>query len=150
MPTYATNKKARFEYEILDTFEAGLVLTGQEVKSVRAGRANLKGAFVTFHNDTALLTNMHVPKYKYAGSLVDYSPDQSRKLLLKKREIAYLRGKSQEKGLTIIPLSLYTKGRRIKVEVGVAKGKKLHDKRRSIKKRELDREARRALKGELE
>lgn len=146
MPTYSQNKKARFDYEVLDTLEAGLVLSGQEVKSIRKGAAKLVGSFVTFRGDAAYVTNMQVPKYRYAGSLPNYDPTQSRKLLLTKKEIAYLRGKSQEKGLTIVPLSLYTKGPRIKMEVGVMRGKKQHDKRRTIKKRELDREVRRAMK----
>ncbi len=146
MPTYAVNKKARFDYEILDTYEAGLILTGQEVKSVRAGQMNLKGAFVSFHNNGAFLTNAHISKYKFAGTAFDYDPDQSRKLLLKNKEIAYLREKLQEKGLTIIPLSVYNKGRRIKLEIGVAKGKKKYDKRESIKRREVKRELDRKMK----
>ena len=147
MPTYSTNKKALFDYEILDTFEAGLVLTGQEVKSIRSGHISMKGSFVTFHKDEPMLTNVHIPKYKFAGILTDYDPEHSRKLLLKKKEINKLRGKSQEKGLTIVPLSIYTKGRRIKVKIAVVKGKKKHDKRRTIKKREQDREMARAMKG---
>ena len=148
MPTYATNKKARFEYEILDTLEAGLVLSGPEVKSIRSGHITLKGSFVTFHRDEANLTNAHISKYKYAGSVTDYVPDRSRKLLLKKKEISYLRGKSQEKGLTIMPLSVYTKGRHIKVEIGIGRGKKKFDKRRTIKDRETKREIARKMKGE--
>ncbi len=95
-----------------------------------------------------MITNLSIPKYKYAGVLPGYDPEQPRKLLLNKKEIAYLRGKSMEKGLTIIPLSIYTKGRRIKLEIAVVRGKKLHDKRRDIKKREQDHETRRALKGD--
>ena len=149
MSTYAKNKKAYFDYEILETLEAGLVLTGQETKSIRSGNAHMKGSFVTFHKDEAFVTNMHVGKYKYSGVLPDYVPDRSRKLLLKSKEISYLRGKSQEKGLTIVPLSLYTKGRRIKVEIGVARGKKKFDKRESLKKRDMDREARRSMREDL-
>lgn len=146
MPQYSVNKRARFDYEILTTYEAGLVLTGQEVKSVRAGQAKLAGAFVTFHGTDAMLTNAHITKYQQAGPLPDYDPDHSRKLLLAKREIDSLRGKSTEAGLTIIPLSLYTKGRHIKVEIGVAKGKKTYDKRETIKKRDVQREIKRTLK----
>ena len=145
MPVYAANKKARFDYEILDTLEAGLVWAGKEVKSIRGGQAKLAGGFITFHNDAAFLTNVHVPRYKHAGALPDYRPDRSRKLLLKKKQIDYLRGKTQERGLTIVPLSLYTKGPHIKVEVGLARGKKKYDKRETIKKRELEREIRRTL-----
>lgn len=147
MTTYAENKKARFDYEILETYEAGLVLTGQEVKSVRTGHISLKGAFITFHGHDALLTNAHISKYKYAGKAPDYEPERSRKILLKKREIDYLRGKTQEKGLTVIPLSIYTKGRHIKVEIAVCRGKKKYDKRESIKERELRVEIARKMKG---
>jgi len=146
MPTYSKNKKARFDYEILDTLEAGLVLTGQEVKSIRSGGVKLTGGFISFHKGAPMLTNVHIPRYKHSGIVPDYDPERSRPLLLKEREISYLRGKSQEKGLTIVPLSLYTKGRHIKLSIGIGRGKKKHDKRRSIKKRELDRETRRAMK----
>ncbi len=146
MPTYAKNKKALFDYDILDTLEAGLVLSGAEVKSVRNGQINLKGAFVTFHKNEALLTNAHISKYKNAGNLDSYDPTKSRKLLLKAKQIAYLQGKSQEKGLTIVPLSVYTKGRRIKVEIGVGKGKKKYDKKETKKRRDIEREAQRSIK----
>ncbi len=147
MPAYTTNKKARFDYEILETYEGGIVLSGQEVKSVRNGQAKLVGAFVTFHGTGALLTNAHIAKYSNASGLDTYDPNKSRHLLLSKREINYLRGKSQEPGLTIIPLSLYTKGRHIKVEIGIAKGKRQYDKRETIKKRENQREVKRKMKG---
>ncbi|MBT4121314.1 MAG: SsrA-binding protein SmpB [Candidatus Magasanikbacteria bacterium] len=146
MSTYAVNKKARFDYEILETYEAGLVLEGQEVKSIRNGNISMKGAFVSFHGEDAFLTNTHVSKYKFAGNVTDYDPERSRKLLLKRKEIDYLRGKSQEKGLTIVPLSVYTKGRHIKVSIGIGRGKKKHDKRDTIKRRELKRELDRKMK----
>ena len=146
MKPYATNKKARFDYEILDTLEAGLVLSGIEVKSIRNGTVRLKGGFITFHGNDAMLTNVHIPKYKYTGANQERDPERSRKLLLKSKEIGYLRGKSLEKGLTIVPLSLYNSGRHIKLEIGVAKGKKKYDKRETLKKRDLDRETRRAIK----
>lgn len=146
MPTYATNKKAKFDYEILDTIEAGLVLTGSEVKSIRTGHLSMKGSFVTFKGDEAMLTNVHIPKYKYSGKLLNYDPERSRKLLLKKKQIDYLRGKSQEKGLTIVPISVYTKGRHIKVEIAIGRGKKKYDKRESIKKREVKKEMARKIK----
>lgn len=146
MTTYSINKKAKFDYEILEKFEAGLVLNGIEVKSIRTGGASLKGAFVTFHGENAYLTNMHVPKYKYAGNSLEYEPERSRSLLLKRKEIRYLRGKAQELGLTIVPISLYTKGRHIKVEIAVCRGKKKHDKRETVKKREVRRELSRKIK----
>lgn len=136
----AENKKAEFEYEILEKMEAGLVLTGQEVKSAKMGQINLKGAYVTFYGDNAYILNMHINKYKPAGKLLNYDPTQSRRILLHKKQIAYLRGKSMEKGLTIVPLHVYTKGRLLKIEVAVTRGKKLYDKRETIKKRELKRE----------
>lgn len=145
MPTYTINKRARFDYEILETVEGGLVLTGPEVKSIRTNSVQLGGSFITFHNNIPYLTNIHIPPYKFAGSVKDYEPERSRVVLLRKKEIDFLRGKSQEDGLTIVPLSLYTKGRRIKIEIAVARGKKKFDKRETIKKRELDREVRRSL-----
>ncbi|MFH1947287.1 MAG: SsrA-binding protein SmpB [Candidatus Magasanikbacteria bacterium] len=144
--SYAINKKAKYDYEILDTLEAGLVLEGQEVKSVRTGHISLKGSFVNIHGDEAFLVNAHIPKYKFAGTAIDYDPDRSRKLLLKRKEIDYLKGKSLEKGLTIIPLSVYNKGRHIKIEIGIGKGKKKYDKRETIKKREVKRELSRKMK----
>lgn len=149
MSVYATHKKARFDYEILETFEGGIVLSGQEVKAVREGAAKLVGAFVTFHGGYAMLTNAHIPTYSHAAPKEEYDPLRSRIILLSKREIAYLRGKSEERGLTIIPLSLYTKGRRIKLEIALARGKKTRDKRETIKKRELDKDMRRQMKGTM-
>ncbi len=146
MPTLANNKQVHFDYEILETIEAGLVLTGQEAKSVKAGHMNLKGAFVTFHGSEALLTNAHISKYPQAGPLPDYDPTRSRRLLIHKREIERLRGKLQEKGLTIVPTEVYTKNRFIKVKIGIARGKHLYDKRQTLKKRDAEREIRRTLK----
>lgn len=143
---YSTNKKALFDYELLEKFEAGLVLTGQEVKAVRNRHVSLKGGFVTFHDNKAFLINVHISKYKFAGGLKNYDPERSRQLLLKQKELNYLKGKSQEKGLTIIPLSLYNKGRHIKLGIGVARGKKKYDKREAIKKRELNRESDKFIK----
>lgn len=143
---YAENKRVEFDYEIMEKLEAGLLLTGQETKSIRTGHASLKSAYVTLHGNQALLTNAHIPKYKFAGQLKDYDPERSRPLLLKQQEINYLRGKLEQKGLTIVPLSLYNKGRHIKLEIAIARGKKQYDKRRTIKKRELDREIAREIK----
>lgn len=142
----AQNKKAEFEYEILEKYEAGLVLSGQEVKSAKLGQINLKGSYITFHGTNASVLNMHINKYKAAGPLPNYDPTQSRRVLLHKKQIAYLRAKSTEKGLTIVPLRVYTKGRLLKIEVAVARGKKLYDKREVLKKRELKREIDRAKK----
>lgn len=148
MPTYATNKKARFDYTILETLEAGIVLSGSEVKAVRQGNINLKGAFVAVYGNRAELLNAYIGPYKYAAVKETYDPSQSRTLLLHQKEIAYLQGKKQEEGLTIVPLSVYTKGRQIKIEIGVAKGKKQYDKRESVKNRDIKKEMARRLKGE--
>jgi len=146
MPVLAENKKALFDYEILEKYEAGLKLSGQEVKSAKMGQINLKGSYVTFHNGKAYVLNMHINKYKPAGPMPDYDPTHTRQLLLHKKEIAYLQGKSMEKGLTILPLQVYTKQRLLKIEVAVARGKKTYDKREAIKTRELKRELDRARK----
>ncbi|MEK7131493.1 MAG: SsrA-binding protein SmpB [Patescibacteria group bacterium] len=142
----AENKKALFDYEILEKYEAGLELSGQETKSAKMGQINLKGSYVTFHNGKAYVLNMHINKYKAAGPLPDYDPTHTRQLLLHKKQIAYLQGKSMEKGLTIVPLQVYTKQRLLKIEVAVARGRKTYDKREVIKKRELKRELDRARK----
>jgi len=147
MPILAKNKQARFDYEILETFEAGLVLSGQEVKSIRQGQASLKGSHVTINkNREVFLINASIPAYKMAGKLPEYQIDRSRKLLLQKKEIDYLAGKLQEAGLTLVPLSLYTKGKKIKIEIGLAKGKKKADKRAQIKEREVKKKIQRFLK----
>jgi len=148
MPTLATNKKALHDYQVLEKLEAGIVLTGPEVKSVKAGQINLKGSYISIDSKSqAWLVDVHVSPYRPATSVqTDYQPNQRRKLLLKKKEIDYLRGKSKEKGLTILPISVYTKGSLIKLEIAIVKGKKQHDKRETIKKREVDREIRRKLR----
>jgi len=146
MPSLADNKKARFDYEILETLEAGLELTGQEVKSAKAGQVSLAGTFVTFHGNEAFVTNMHISPYKPAGPLPEYEPTRPRRLLLRKKEIDYLRGKALERGLTIIPLKVYTKNRFVKMEIAAARGKKHFDKRETLKKRDIERETRRAMK----
>jgi SsrA-binding protein len=146
MPTLVTNKRARFDYDILATLEAGLVLQGQEVKSVKAGSVSLKGAFVTMRNNEAWLTNAHISKYPQAGPLPDYDPTRNRKILLNRRELKSLIGKRKEAGLTLLPLSLYTKRNRIKVSIGIGRGKKKYEKRETIKKRDIDREIRQRMK----
>jgi SsrA-binding protein len=147
MPTIAINKKARFEYQILDKFEAGIALTGPEVKSVRAERMNLTGSYVSIASGNVILVGAHIPRYPQAGKQPDYDPDRTRRLLLHKREIAKLAGKLEQKGLTLVPLSVYTKGSKIKLEFGLGRGKQEFEKRETLKKRDSDREIRRALKG---
>jgi SsrA-binding protein len=151
MPTLAVNKRAGFDYEVLDKYEAGLVLAGFEVKAIRAGNVNLKAAYVTFRSDKAglpvpYLTNAHISLYKHASTVKDYDPTRPRKILLKAREIKHLMGKIKEKGLTIVPLSIYTKSRFLKLEFALARGKKKYDKREDLKKKDLDRENRAIMK----
>ena len=139
------NKKARFDYEITEKFEAGLVLTGSEVKSLREGAVNLKDAYVSFRNGEAFLQNAHISEFK-ASSYNNHHPERLRKLLLNREEINKIMGKVQEKSLSCVPLKMYFKRGRVKVEIGLGRGKKKHDKRQSIKKKESDRELARALK----
>jgi SsrA-binding protein len=145
MKKIAQNKKAYFDYKILEKFEAGIALIGPEVKSVKQNQINLKGAYVAITNNEANLLNIHIAPYKFAGK-IKYDPKRSRKLLLHKKEINYLIGKSHEQGLTILPLSIYLKKGIIKIEIGIGQGKKKYDKREAIKKRESDRAIRRAIK----
>lgn len=141
----ASNKKAFHDYHVLDKFEAGLALTGTEVKSLRDGAANLKDAYVTFKNGEAFLFGAHISPYTH-GNRENHEPDRTRKLLLHRREIDKLEVQVTEKGLTIVPLRLYFKGGRVKAEIGVVRGKKLYDKRETEKTREADREAAAAMK----
>jgi len=140
-----SNRKAYHEYEILDTFEAGLVLLGHEVKSIKGGHMHLKGAYVILQKKEVFLVAAHIAPYKKASNIDDYDPYRTRKLLLNKKEIDKLFKTKSIKGLTIVPLSVYTKKGKIKVEIGIARGKTQSDKRATVKKRELDREARRHL-----
>ncbi|HAY33928.1 MAG TPA: SsrA-binding protein SmpB [Ignavibacteria bacterium] len=133
-----TNRKANFEYDIISRYEAGLVLTGTEVKSLRAGKANLQEAYGRIKNDEVWLVNSHINEYNF-GNINNHEPTRSRKLLLNKKEIRKIRQLLQEKGLTLIPLKLYFKDSLVKAEIGIARGKKLYDKRESIKKRETER-----------
>jgi SsrA-binding protein len=146
MPTITKNKKGLHNYQIIEEFEAGIVLTGQEVKSVKNGHINLAGSYVRIKGGEVWLVGAQIPKYKHAGELPDYDPQRTRKLLLKNKEIKYLAGKSQEKGLTLIPVSVYTKRSKIKLGIGLARGKKKQDKREIIKKRDDSRKINRALK----
>lgn len=146
MATFAENRKARFDYEILETLEAGLVLSGAEVKSIKNGRMNLTGSYVNFHNEEPYLIGSSIAPYQPKNQPVDYDPARTRKLLLNKKEISYLLGKTKQKGLTLIPLRVYNKGRRIKIEIGLARGKRQYDKREVIAKREAARKIERELK----
>ena len=147
MPTITTNKQAYFDYKILDTLEAGLVLSGPEVKSVKKGNINLKGSYISIPNENqALLINTHIAPYTPATlAQRDYSPTQKRKLLLHKKQLKSLFGKAKQAGISIVPLKVYTKNRLIKVEIGIAQGKKKHDKRETIKKRDFNRKKRQLL-----
>jgi SsrA-binding protein len=150
MPTLAHNKEAAFHYEILEKFEAGIKLSGPEVKAAKLGQINLRGSYVSFIKNEPFLVNAHINPYKpAAGVQKDYSPTQTRKLLLRQKEINYLRGKTGTAGLTIIPLSVYTKGGLVKIEIALARGKKLYDKRESIKKREVQRQIQRRMREKI-
>lgn len=141
----AQNKKARHDYQILETIEAGLVLTGTEIKSVRERRINLKDGFAQIHNGEAWLMNVHISEYTQ-GNRFNHDPLRARKLLLHKKEIQKLTGQTSEKGITIVPLKVYLKNGFAKVLLGIAKGKHDYDKRETIKKRDQEREIRRTLK----
>ncbi len=152
MRILAENKKAYFKYRILEKFEAGISLIGQEVKSIRSGRINLAGAFIVLKQSPkgtyseVFLIGANIPPYQPKNAPSDYNPERTRKLLLKKSEIKYLIGKVRQRGLTLIPLRVYTKKERIKLEFGIAKGLRKIDKRELIKKRAVEREIQRELK----
>ncbi len=144
---YGENRKARFDYEILEKYEAGIELLGTEVKSVRHGRISLEGAFVIIRGGEAFLINGNIPPYQPNNVSKDYNPLRNRKLLLTKKEMQQLVATEKNKSLTIVPISVYNKNRKIKLEIAVVKGKKKFDKRETIKKRESDRETRRKFLG---
>lgn len=147
MPRLASNKKALFDYEILEKFETGIILSGPEVKAVKNQQINLKGSYVNITEGEAFLVNAHISAYKPASKQqTDYSPTQKRKLLLHKKELERLYGKITNSGLTIVPISVYTKNNLIKVEIGLAKGKKQFEKRETLKKRSIDKRIRETLK----
>jgi len=141
----ASNRKARFEYEILDTFEAGIALLGPEVKSLRAGNANLTDAYAIVRRGEVFLVNAHIGPYDQAGR-ANAAPRRERKLLLHRAEIERLTGRVAERGITLVPIELYFKDGRAKIQLGLARGKKTHDKRETIRERESDRELQRALR----
>ena len=156
MAILAVNKKANFDYQILAKYEAGLELLGHEVKSIKTGHVSLKGAFVVLKQPQKqgrlpelFLINAHIPLYQHAGSIKNYDPYRSRKLLLKKSEIKHLVGKKQEQGLTLVPIKLYTKRSLIKLEFGLGKGKKKYDKREDIKRKDVERKMRTLTKNKL-
>jgi SsrA-binding protein len=134
----ATNRKANFQYEIISKFEAGIILKGTEVKSVRESKVNLQESYAKIINNEIWLINAHINEYKF-GNINNHDPVRNRKLLFNKHEIKKIKGFLEEKGLTLIPLKIYLKGSLIKIEMAIAKGKKLYDKRETIKKRDIDR-----------
>ncbi len=140
----AQNRKARHDYSILDVYEAGLVLTGTEVKSLRLGRASLVDGFATIDDGQMYLRNVHIPEY-LQGSWTNHEPRRTRKLLLHRGEIDRLIGKTKESGLTIVPLALYFTAGKVKVEIALARGKRSYDKRQDLARRDADREVRNAL-----
>ena len=142
----ATNKKAYHDYFIDETFEAGIALTGTEVKSLRMGKVNLKESFCRIRDGEVFINNMHISPYEFAGR-ENPDPTRIRKLLLHREEIVKLTRKSEEKGLSLIPTRIYFKNSRAKLEIGVGRGKKLHDKRETLKRKEADREMAKVVKG---
>ena len=142
----AVNRYAKFQYELLETIEAGIELLGTEVKSIRNGKANLRDGYCSFRDGELLLLNVHISPHKNVGSFFNHDPLRNRKLLLHKDEIIKLKNNTEKKGLTIIPLSIYLKGSWIKLKIGVGKGKKLHDKRQADKQKNIKREIQTALK----
>jgi SsrA-binding protein len=139
-----SNRRARHDYEIMDTYEAGIVLTGTEVKSLRAGRASLADAYAGVEDGEVWLRNVHIPEYDQ-GSWTNHEPRRTRKLLLHRKEILRLIGKTKEGGLALVPLSMYFADGKVKVEIALARGKRSYDKRADLAKRDADREVQRAL-----
>jgi SsrA-binding protein len=141
----AENRKALHDYEVLETFEAGVVLLGTEVKSIRDGRVNLRDSYARIEGDELFVFNVHISPYTHRG-YADHEPLRKRKLLLHRAEIRKLIGRTVEKGLTLVPLRMYLKNGRVKLAVSLVRGKKMHDKRETIRRRELERETRAAVK----
>ena len=144
--TFSENKKAHFDYEIIEKYEAGLVLQGQEVKSIKTGHINLTGSYVVMQGQEPYLIGAKIPPYKPKNTPTDNNHEQSRKLLLNKKEINYLIGKVNERGFSLIPLKIYEQNGRIKLEFALAKGKKKFDKKEQIKKRDVERDMQREFK----
>ena len=139
------NRKAKYDYEIIDTVEAGMVLTGTEIKSIRQGHAQLKDSYAIIRNGEAFILNMHISTYK-EGNIFNHEETRTRKLLLHKKEILKLNDKIRLEGFTLVPLKLYFKGQHAKLLIGIARGKKNYDKRESIKERDTEREIKKAMK----
>lgn len=146
MTTYATNPRAYFDYDILETFETGLVLSGQEVKAVKANKVSLRGAYVKIINSQPVLLGAIISPYQPNNVPADYDPQRTRSLLLKKKEVRDLFEKITATGATLVPLKIYSKHNLIKLEVGLARGKKKYDKRETLKKREVEKKIRRELR----
>lgn len=146
MASYVENRRIRFDYEIIEKYEAGIELLGIEVKSVRTGKASIDNAFVIIRGGEAFLINANIEPYQPKNTKEDYNPLRNRKLLITKKELRELADVEKNKNLTIVPLNMYNKGRKIKVGIAIVKGKKKFDKRESIKKRETDRIIRREYK----
>lgn len=146
MPTLSQNKKAYYDYEVLEEFEAGIELTGQEVKAIREGKMSLKGAYVVIRQGQIFLIGANISPYQPKNTSKNYNPQRDRKLLLTKKEIKYLAGKSTEGGLTLVPLKVYTKRHLIKLKFGLCRGKKKYDKRKKIRDREISRNLRSKMK----
>ncbi|MGV2826438.1 SsrA-binding protein SmpB [Myxosarcina sp. GI1(2024)] len=140
------NRQARYLYEILETYEAGIALVGTEVKSIRAGKVNLRDGYAFIRGGEAWLSNVHISPYQAGGDYFNHDPRRVRKLLLHRREINKLTGQVEQQGLTLVPLKMYFKRGKVKVSIGLARGKKLYDKRETIKRRQDDREMARAMK----
>jgi|SRR3989344_940867 len=145
MTVFANNRKASFDYELVKVFSAGLELIGTEVKSIKEGKMNLRGAFIAVRGNEVFLIGADIPAYQPKNAPLEYDATRARKLLLSREEMEWLRAAEATKGLTIVPLSVYNKGRFLKLDLAIAKGKKEHDKRQAIKKRETEREIRREL-----
>jgi SsrA-binding protein len=140
------NRQARFQFEILETYEAGIELAGTEVKSIRAGKVNLRDGFARIRNGEVLLMNVHISPHQMTNQVFNHDPRRTRKLLMHRQEIRKLIGKVEQKGLTLVPLKMYLKRGWVKVDLGLARGKKLHDKRDDLKQRQDKREMERAMK----
>ena len=147
MKDHAYNKRAGFDFELLETFEAGIELLGVEVKSVRSGHMSLRGAFVTIHNGSAYLTNANIPPWQVANSPASYDPTRSRRLLLTAAQLKYLIGKISEQGFTVVPVRVYPKRSVIKVEIALAKGKKEYHKKEKEKEQDIKRDVEWMLRG---
>ena len=143
--TIGTNKQARRLYEILETFEAGISLLGSEVKSLRAGQVSFKDGYVSFRDGSAFLVGVHVAPYEKTGSFDQHDPERPRRLLLHKREIETLQAKSEQKGLTVVPMKMYFARGKVKVQIGLGRGKNVHSKKQDIKDRDMARDTARQL-----